>query len=77
MYPYTLDLFCPNRKSLEVSENVKYIAVPSRASKLQVFKVRPDRDLNLGVPRESLNIGILTHAGAPVQFPARPKFEDL
>ena len=34
-----LNLSCPYRKRLEVSENVKYIAVTSRASKLQVSKV--------------------------------------
>ena len=66
---YTLDLSCPNRKRLEVSENVKYIAETSRASKLQVFKVRPGRDLNPGLLRESLHIGILTHAGGPGSNP--------
>ena len=39
------------------------MAVTSRASKLQVFKVRHGRHLNQGLPHESLNIGILTHAG--------------
>ena len=33
------------------------MAVTSRALKLPVFKVRLLRDLNLGLPRESLNIG--------------------
>ena len=33
---YTLDLSCPKRQRLEVSENVKYIAVTLKASKLQV-----------------------------------------
>ena len=62
-YSYDLDLSCPNRKRIEVSKNVKYNAVTSRASKLQVFKVRPGWDLNPGHLRESLNIGKLTHAG--------------
>ena len=53
------------KKRLEVSKNVKYIAVALKASKLQVFKVPPGRDLNLDLPRESLNIGIMTHAGGP------------
>ena len=70
---YGLDLSCPNRKRLEVSENVKYIAVTSRASKLQVFKVRPGRDLNPGLLRESLNIGKLTHAGGPGSKPGVPQ----
>ena len=52
-------------------QNVKYIAVPSRGSKLQVFKVRPSRDLNPGLPRESLNIGIFTHAGDPGSNPGQ------
>ena len=59
-YSYALNLFCPNRKRLEVSLNVKYIAVTSRSSKLQVFKVPPGRNLSPGHPRESLNIGKLT-----------------
>ena len=63
MKRYTFDLSYPNKGRLEVSKNVKYIAVTSRASKLQVFKVRPGRDLNPGLPLESLNIGTLTHAG--------------
>jgi len=52
-YSYALDLSCPNRKRLEVFKNIKYIAITSRASKLQVFKVHPGRDLNLGHPCES------------------------
>ena len=43
-------------KKLEVSKNVKYIAVTSRASKLQVFKVGELRDLNPGLPRESISL---------------------
>ena len=39
MKRYALDLSCPKRQRLEVSENVKYIAVTSRTSKLQVSKV--------------------------------------
>ena len=54
-------------------QNVKYIAVTSRASKLQVFKVRPGRDLNPGHPRQSLNIGKLTHAGGPGSNPRVPQ----
>ena len=60
---YALDLSCPSRKRLEVYKNIKNIAVTSRASKLQVFKVRPGQDLNPGHPHESLNIGKLTHVG--------------
>ena len=45
---------CSNRKRLEVSKNVKYIAVTSRASKLPISKVRLLRDLNPGLKRESL-----------------------
>ena len=60
----TLDPPCPIiHKDWRFPKNVKYIAVSSRASKLQVFKVGPGRDLNLGHPCESLNIGKLTHAG--------------
>ena len=77
MNRYALDLPSPNRGRLEVSENVKYIAVPLRASKLEVFKVRPVLDLNLGLPRESLNIGKWTHAGAPGSNLDRLNFEDL
>ena len=68
MYTYTLDLSCLR---LEVSENVKYIAVTSRALKLQVFKVLPGQDLNPGHPRESLNIGKLTHVGGPGSNPGQ------
>ena len=60
---YTLGLSCPKRKRLKVYENVNYIAVTSRASKIQIFKFRPGRDMNPGLPRKSLNIGILTHVG--------------
>ena len=49
-----LDLSSPNRKRLEVSKNVKHITVTSRASKLQVSKVGELRDLNPGLPRESI-----------------------
>ena len=52
-----------NRQRLEISENVKYIGVTSRASKLQVSTVRELRDLNPRLPCESLNIGNLTYAG--------------
>ena len=38
---------------MEVSKNVKNIAVTSRTSKLQVFKVWQLRDLNPRLPRES------------------------
>ena len=62
----------PNRKRLEVSKNVKYIAVTLRASKLQVFKVRPGWDLSPGHLCELINIDKLIHAGL-----ARPSFEDL
>ena len=50
---------------------MKYIAVTSRASKLQVFKVRPGRDLTPGPPPESLNIGKLTHADGPGSNPGQ------
>ena len=70
---YALDLSCPNRQRLEVSENVKYIAVTSRASKLQVYKVRELRDLNPALPRESLLNGKLTHAGGPGSNPGVPQ----
>ena len=66
---YTLDLSCPIRQRLEVSENVKFIAVASRASKLQVSKVRELQDLNLDLPRESFNIGKLINAGGPGSNP--------
>ena len=52
VYSYALDLSFPNRKRLEVYKNVKYIAVTSRASKLQVFKVQELRDLKPVLPRE-------------------------
>ena len=71
MNRYALDLPCPNKGRLEVSKNVKDIAVSLRASKLQVFKVRPGRDLNPGLPRESLNIGTLSHAEGPGSNPDR------
>ena len=61
------------KKRLEVSENVKYIVVTSRASKLQVFKVHPGQNLNPGHPCESLNIGKLTHVGGPGSNPGAPK----
>ena len=48
----------PNKGRWEVSENVKYIAVTSRASKLPIFSVRLLWDLNPGLPCESLIIGI-------------------
>ena len=48
--------------SKKIFENVKYVAV---TSKYQIFKAWPDRDLNLGLPSESLNIGKLTHVGGP------------
>ena len=48
---------------MEVSKNVKYIAVTSGASKLPIFKVRLLRDLNPGPPREPLIIGKLAYAG--------------
>ena len=66
-----LDLSCTNRKRLEISENVKYIAVTSSTSKLQIFKVQPSQDLKPGLPCESLNIGILTHAGGPGSNPGQ------
>ena len=73
MYSYALDLSFPNRKRLEVSKNLKYIAVTSTALKLQVFKVRPGWDLNLGHPRESLNNGKLTQAGGMGSNPGQAK----
>ena len=54
---------------MEISEKVKYIAVTSKASKLQVFKDQPGWNLNPGHPRESLNTGKLTHAGGPGSNP--------
>ena len=53
---YAIDLSCTNRKRLEVSKNVKYIAVASRASKLQVSKVGELWDLNPQLPRESVSL---------------------
>ena len=70
---YALDLSCPNRQRPEVSENVKYIDVTSRVSKLQVSKVWELWDLNPCLPRESLNIGKFTHAGDPGSNPGRAK----
>ena len=58
---------------MEVSENVKFIAVTSRASKLKVSKVWELRDLIPGLPLESLNIGKLTHAGGPSSNPGNPQ----
>ena len=54
-----LDLPYPSKGRWEVSENVKYIAVTSRASKLPISKVRLLWDLNPGLPHEPLNIGKL------------------
>ena len=71
MNRFALDLPCPNKWRLEVFKNVKCIAVPLRASKLQVFKGRPSQDFNQGLPHESLNIGILTHAGGPGSNPGQ------
>ena len=70
---YTLDLSCPIRQRLEVSENVKFIAVALRALKLQVSKVRELRDLNPNLPRESLSIWNLTHAKGVGSNPGVPK----
>ena len=61
------------RQRLEVSVNVKYIAVTSRASKLKVSKVRELRDLNPRLPCESLNIGKLTHTGGVGSNPGVPE----
>ena len=72
-HSYGLDLSCPKRKRLEVSKNVKYIAVTLIASKLQVSKVGELQDLNPGLPCESLNIGKLTHAGGPGSNPGVPQ----
>ena len=60
---YALELSCPDRQRLKVSENVKYIDVTSRASKLQVSKFQELRDLHPRLSRELLNLGKLTHAG--------------
>ena len=56
---------------LEVSKSVKYIAVTSRVSKLQVFKVQPGWDLNPDHLSESLNIGKLTHVGGRGSNPSQ------
>ena len=50
---------------------MKYIAVTSRASKLQIFKVWPGQDLNPGHLPESLNIGKLTQVGGPGSNPGQ------
>ena len=55
-HSYGLDLSCPNRKRLEVSKYVKYIAVNSRASKLQVSKFGELQDLNPGLPSGSISL---------------------
>ena len=47
--------------------------VTSRISKLQVSKVRELWDLNQDLPRESLNIGKLTHAGGLGSKPVVPE----
>ena len=77
-YSYAFDLSSPNRKRLEVSENVKYIAVTLRASKLQVFKIQPGQDLNPGLLGESISLYIkwLTRE-AQVQIPEFLNFGDL
>ena len=61
------------RKRLDVSETVKYIDVTSRASKLQVSKVRELRDLNPRLPPESLIIGKLTHVVGMGSNPGVPE----
>ena len=53
---YALDLSFPNRKRLEVSKNVKYIAITLRVSKLPMFKVWLLQDLNPGLPREPISL---------------------
>ena len=53
------------------------MAVTLRASKLPVFKVWLLRDLNPGLPRESLIIGKLTHLGGPGSNPDHANFEAL
>ena len=40
-YSYTLDLSCPNRKRLEVSKNVKYIAVTTCLQSLVFLGFEP------------------------------------
>ena len=59
-------------KRLEVSKNVKYIAVISRASKLQVFKVRPGPDLNPDLPRESISLCYISDSRGRSEFKSRP-----
>ena len=49
------------------------MAVTSRALKLQIFKLWPGQDLNADLPRESLNIGKLTHAGGVGSNPGVPE----
>ena len=70
---YALDLSCPNRQRMEVSKNVKYIDVTSRALKLQVSKFGKLQDLNPGRPGESLTIGKLTYAGCLGSNPGQAK----
>ena len=53
------------------------MAVTLRVSKLPVFKVRLLRDLNPGLPRESLIIGKLTYPGSPGSNPKTGNFEAL
>ena len=73
----TLDLSCPNRKRLEVSKNVKYIAVTSRASKLQVSKVGNSGIWTLAsFVNQFPYVKWLTRE-ARVHIPARSNFEDL
>ena len=60
-----------------VSENVKYIAVTSRASKLPISKVGLLRDSNPGPPHELLNIGKLAHVGVPGSNPGEPELKRL
>ena len=71
------DLRNPNKGRWEVSENVKYIAVTSRASKLPISKVRLLWDLNPGLPREPLNIGKLALAGVPGSNPGEAELYRL
>ena len=74
---YALDISCPKRQRLGVSENVKYIAVTSRASKWQVSKVGELRDLNPGLPLSHLTYGNWLTREARVQIPEFPNFGDL
>ena len=71
---YALELSCPNRQRLEVSKNVKYIAVTLRTSKLQVFKVRQLWDLNPCLPLESSENHLRLKWEAWVQIPQLPKW---